>query len=137
MSRLLKELRDGGIELAATADGKLRVKAAAATLSAECKAEILKHRAELLAALEAERTAQAERAKRTAENRDRRRASVLEMLERKPALRYGWLTEPGPFGDVVVALAIRGVGTCELTIPKKRYDAGKLLELIAASEASP
>lgn len=39
---------------------------------------------------------------------------------------------------VVVALAIRGVGTCELSIAKDRYDPGKLLEIIdgAAKEAS-
>lgn len=143
MSRLLAALRSAGVELAVTARGTLRVKSGAHGLTPELKAEIVAHRDELLAALEAERavTAPAVVHETTATaacdpaaDRTRRRRAVLDMLAAKPALRYAWLTEPDRHGDYVVALAIRDVGTCELSIERECYDPFRLLELIAAGD---
>ena len=67
--------------------------------------------------------------------RERRRQRVLAMLTEAPeSMRYAWLTDTSSHPDyVIVELAIRGVGTCELSILKDRYDDGRLLEIIAAS----
>ncbi len=52
-----------------------------------------------------------------AEGRQRR---VLAMLAERPGVRYA----------VLLTLAIRGVGTCELAIPRAKYDGVLLLDLI-------
>ncbi len=151
MSRLLTELRGAGVELVATARGTLRVKAGGRDLDPSLKAAIVTHRDELLAALEAERsvsrgtTAPARKASEHSpgeppSDRERRRQAVLDMLAGNSALRYAWLVEPEPAldngenGAVIVALAIRGVGSCELSIERERYDPFRLLELIAAGD---
>ncbi len=151
MSRLLAELRDAGVELVATARGTLRVKTGGRELDPRLKASIVTHRDELLAALEAERPASrgtTAPVRKPAEHspgeptsdRERRRQAVLDMLAGNPALRYAWLVEPeselddGTSSDVIVALAIRDVGSCELTIERERYEPFRLLELIAAGD---
>ena len=58
-------------------------------------------------------------------------AAVVSMLEADPALNYAVTThahiDPE---DVILSLAIRGKGACELRVPRSRYDALALLELI-------
>ena len=60
-----------------------------------------------------------------------RRQRVLVMLRESPAVRYAVVTdtESDP-GAVIVALAIRERATCELLIPRDRYDGVLLLDLI-------
>ena len=62
---------------------------------------------------------------------DERIDKVLAQLESDPGLRYAMEThsdiEPNA---VLLTLAIRGKGACELRIPKSRYDGIALLELI-------
>ena len=62
---------------------------------------------------------------------DERIEKMLAQLESDPGLRYAMEThsdiEPNA---VLLTLAIRGKGACELRIPKSRYDGIALLELI-------
>lgn len=60
-----------------------------------------------------------------------RRQRVLAMLEARPGTRYAVLTDLNAApGVVVVALAIRGRASCELHIPRDKYDGVLLLDLI-------
>lgn len=123
---LLQELRTAGIALMRTAEGKLRAQANQGVMTDEHKALIAAHKDELLAALEHEQSALITR-----------RRDVLAMLDENPDVRYAWLTDASAHPDrVIVALAIRGVASCELSIARHRYDPQKLLELIDGSHAS-
>lgn len=58
-----------------------------------------------------------------------RRQRVLAMLAQHPTARYAVITDTEP--DVVIlALAVRDVATCELRIPRDKYDGVLLLDLI-------
>jgi len=60
-----------------------------------------------------------------------RRQSVVELLVKKPGARYALLTEAESDPEaVILALAIRGRATCELRIPKARYDPFLLMALV-------
>jgi hypothetical protein len=60
-----------------------------------------------------------------------RRQRVIAMLVEKPSVRYAVLVEEGVDPDaVILTLAIRGVATCELRIPRQKYDPYLLLQLI-------
>ncbi len=60
-----------------------------------------------------------------------RRQRVLAMLRESPTVRYAVVTDTDSDPDaVIVALAIRGRATCELLIPRDRYDGVLLLDLI-------
>ena len=60
-----------------------------------------------------------------------RRNKVLAMLEENPTIRRAFLTDTNAYPDhVVLTLAIRGVGSCELLIPNRKYDPFLTLELI-------
>jgi hypothetical protein len=60
-----------------------------------------------------------------------RRQRVLAMLEARPGTRYAVLTDlDAAPGVVVLALAIRGRASCELHIPRDKYDGVLLLDLI-------
>ncbi len=62
---------------------------------------------------------------------DQRIEKMVAKLEGDPGLRYAMKTHTDADPDaVILTLAIRGKGACELRIPKSRYDAFALLELI-------
>lgn len=67
-----------------------------------------------------------------------RRQVVLELLAAAPeTARYAFRAFDGVHPDfIVVAVAIRGVGTAELSIERERYDAVALIELLQRAEAS-
>lgn len=71
---------------------------------------------------------------------DRRRV-VLDRLADDPAARAAWLcTDDGESDPVLLTLAIRGKGSCELAIPRARFDAFALPQLIgelAANDSQP
>lgn len=66
-----------------------------------------------------------------------RRLNLLhQMANDRQAKKYYWLTDIDSDPDyVIVALAVRGVATCELLIPKDRYDPFLLLDIIDNSES--
>lgn len=58
-----------------------------------------------------------------------RRQRVLAMLDDNPALRLAVVCD-GQGDPVPVAVGIRGKATCELLVPRDRYDGVLLLDLI-------
>lgn len=57
-----------------------------------------------------------------------RRRAVLAMLASDPALRVAWTcADDGESDPVLLTLAVRGKGACELAIPRARFDAFALL----------
>ncbi len=62
---------------------------------------------------------------------DERIEKMIAKLEGDPSLIYAMQTHDKVEPDaVILTLAIRGKGACELRIPKSRYDGIELLELI-------
>ena len=59
-----------------------------------------------------------------------RRQRVLAMLAERPDIRYAVVVVNPDSDPVMLALAIRGRATCELRIPRAKYDPWLLLELI-------
>ena len=63
--------------------------------------------------------------------RELRREKVLMMLEARPEIQRAFLTDIESDPDnVILSLAVRGLGTCELSIERQKYDPFLLLELI-------
>ncbi|MBX3640650.1 MAG: hypothetical protein KF888_09070 [Nitrosomonas sp.] len=63
--------------------------------------------------------------------REERRQKVLQMLEDNPGSKRAFITDTDSDRDnVIVAVAIRGTATCEIEIPKNKYDPFLFLELI-------
>lgn len=118
-AEVLSRLAGAGIRLSVERD-RLRAEPRSA-LTDEARALIQAHKPELLAALggDSDPTVEA------------RRRRVLDMLDRNPSVRYAALTdlESDPEAAILV-LAIRGRATCELRIPRKKYDPFLLLDLI-------
>jgi len=62
---------------------------------------------------------------------DNRIEKAISKLQADPCLRYAMEVHDDAEPEaVILTLAIRGKGACELRIPKSRYDAFALLELI-------
>ena len=60
-----------------------------------------------------------------------RRQRVLAMLRELPTVRYAVVTDTGSDPDtVVVALAIRGKATCELLVPRAKWDGVLFIDLL-------
>jgi len=60
-----------------------------------------------------------------------RRQRVLAMLAEQPGIQYAVITDTKADPEaVILALAIRGQATCELRIPRDKYDGVLLLDLI-------
>jgi hypothetical protein len=59
-----------------------------------------------------------------------RRQRVLDMLHRRPGIRYAVVVADPDADPVIVSVAIRSVASFELEIPQAYYDAFALLELI-------
>lgn len=119
---ILDRLTAAGISLKPLPDGTLWATPRAA-LTDEMRVLIRQHRAELLQALSTDPLPDP-----TAEARRQR---VLEMLNRNPTAKYVVVTDTESDPEVVIlVLAIRGRATCELRIPRDRYDGPLLLDLI-------
>ena len=60
-----------------------------------------------------------------------RRRRVLAMLAERPGIRYAVVTNTEADANaVIVALAIRGVASCELRIPRSKWDPFLFLEAV-------
>lgn len=65
---------------------------------------------------------------------EERRLKVLKMLEDNPTTQRAFVTDTESDPDsVIIAFAIRNVGTCELLIPQGKYDPFAVLEVIQKS----
>lgn len=128
---LIERFRLRGVEL--RADGmKLRYSAPAGVLTAADKAELAAHKAALLAVLSCP-PAVFRPALGATYTRRRKASSVVRALEHDPALRFAVEVANGDSDPVVLAVAIRDAGTCELLIPKDRYDPFAIIALIEAN----
>lgn len=111
---LLTRLRSAGLSLSIDGDA-LRVRPREA-LTDEIREEIRQHKTELIEALTPGAT--------QSDGHDEAEAGrlcVIEMLNNTPGIRYAYTNRFTP-DAVIVTLAVRGVGTCELSIPKDRWD---------------
>lgn len=63
--------------------------------------------------------------------REARRWKVTAMLEAAPGMQRAIYTDTGSDPDnVILTVALRNLATCEMLIPKSKYDSWRLLELI-------
>ncbi|MGH8729783.1 MAG: hypothetical protein ACREV9_16875 [Burkholderiales bacterium] len=63
---------------------------------------------------------------------DERRKKVLDMLDASRGLRYALVScAASNRNDMLLSLAIRELGTCELAIPRTKYNAFKVLEIVS------
>ena len=117
---LLHALRGQGFKL--WVDGDLLRVAPKERITDETRALIRAHKAELMAALADPLPDPAAEA---------RRQKVLDMLADHPEARYAVLSDMrADPGAVLLTMAIRGLWTFELRIPREKYDGTLLLDLI-------
>lgn len=133
MSSVLGRITDSGFRL--RLDGERLIVSPASQVTDELRALVRAHRAELVAELLAEPSIawtgvhyDAEHNRRA---RDARLTAVMDRLAAEPALMYAWETHVDVAPDhVIVTVAMREAGACELSISRERYDAFVLLQLI-------
>lgn len=117
---VLARLSALGVRL--TREGELIRAAPRSALTDEARALIRAHKSEILAALAAapppDLAAEA------------RRQRVLTMLAERPHIRYAVVVDDPDTDPVLLAVAVRDVGTCELAIPREKYDPFLLLDLV-------
>jgi hypothetical protein len=126
---LLARLSALGIRL--TREGDTIRATPRSVLTDEARALIREHKSELLESLTGADYAPPDAVA------EARRHRVLAMLAGRPDTRYAALTDTEANPEaVILALAIRGVPpdgsavTCELAIPREKYDAFLLLKLV-------
>jgi hypothetical protein len=62
---------------------------------------------------------------------DKRHKAVLDMRERHPSTTHAFICDDESDSDyVIVTVGIRGMGTCELRIPRENYDGLAVLKLV-------
>ena len=114
VAEILGRLHQRGICI--KAQGGRLIAESASALSDDIRILIRDHKPELLKLL----------------GRENRQQRVLKMLaDAPPEASYAYLTDDKSHPEyVILALAIRGVGTCELSIPRDRYDPFLLMEML-------
>jgi len=118
----LARIAAAGIRLRPLPDGRIWAEPSS-RLTDELRALIRAHRAELLQSLAADPLPDP--------RAEARRQRVLAMLAENPEARYALVTDTGADPDaVILTLAIRGRATCELAIPRAKYDGTLLVDLI-------
>ena len=122
-SDLIGRLALAGVRLARIGEDRIAAEPREA-LTEELRELIRQHKAELLSALEP-----ADR------GRELRRQRVLAKLKAEPDKQRVAIFDPDFDRDFVLCtLAIRDVGTCELRIPRNRYDPWLILDAMARTE---
>jgi hypothetical protein len=123
-SDILQFLAARGLSIRPRSDGNLEV-SPRRLLTDETRRLILEHKAELLEELAGPGDTIADVATRA------RRQRLLAMLSERRSVRYAVLTDAETEPEaVIVALAIRDVGTCELRIARKKWDGVLFLEML-------
>jgi hypothetical protein len=113
-----------GLTLRPRPDGNLIV-SPRRLLTDEARQLIREHKAELLEALSGASDTLPDTAA------EARRKQVLAMLRQRPGTRYAMLTDTKEDPQaVILALAIRDAGTCELCIPREKWDGVLFLEML-------
>jgi hypothetical protein len=92
-------------------------------LPADLLQELRAHKAELINYLHMEAA--------NSDSAERRRIEVLSMLAQEPSVTHAFVTDDDAKVDyVIVTVGIGGIGTCELRIPREKYDGLAVLKLI-------
>ncbi len=112
-TNLIDELRNGGAEIHIVDDSYIEV---TGNLTNPQREAIRAYKPELLSLL----------------GRERRRQRVLHMMaEDDQPRKYYWATDDKAHPEFVfLTLAIRDVGTCEMSMPKEKYDPFLLMEIL-------
>jgi hypothetical protein len=85
--------------------------------------ELRLHKAELVAYLNTEAA--------NTDPAERRRYDVLAMLEGNPEITHAFVSdEEAEANYVILTVGIRDIGTCDLRIPREKYDGLAVLKLI-------
>jgi len=115
---LIDELRDGGAEIQVAVGGYIEV---TGDLTDVQRKAIRAYKPELLRLL----------------GREHRRRQVLQMMDEDDQRRkYYWKTFDKAHPDfVILAFAIRGDGTGEVSIPREKYDPFLLMEILDKHQA--
>ena len=73
----------------------------------------------------------------TIPNVEARHERLCKMMDEDDAERiYYWITDTDSDpNNVILAIGIRGVGTCEMRIPKEKYDPFLLMEILDKHQA--
>lgn len=122
-SDLIGRLALAGVRLSVLAPDKLAAEPRSA-LTDELRALIRAHKAELIEALEP-----------LERGREIRRQRALAKLAAEPGKRRVAIFDPdADRAFVVCTVAIRGVGTCEMRIPRDRYNAWQVLDALSRME---
>ena len=122
-SDLIGRLALAGVRLARIGEDRIAAEPREA-LTEELRSLIREHKLELLAALEP-----------LDRGRELRRQRVLAKLKAEPDKQRVAIFDPDFDRDFVLCtLAIRDVGTCELRIPRDRYDPWLVLEAMGRTE---
>jgi hypothetical protein len=69
-------------------------------------------------------------------NLEQRRAEMLDLLRRRPDITRAFVADTMADGAVSIMLAIRGVGSGQLTIPAGQSDPATLVQLFDELERS-
>jgi DNA-binding transcriptional MerR regulator len=110
-ANLIKTLRNQGFEIKATND-YLDI-SPADRVSRDVLAELKTNKKRIIQELQAEK----------------RRLNVFDKLNQDPNLKRALLVDcESDAKNVIIAIAIRDLGSCEMIIPKSRFDSWKFLE---------
>jgi hypothetical protein len=140
---LLAKFKSEGLTLMAEGD-RIAVEPKSA-ITDYARTLIRQHKAELLPLLRAEDDQVATQdegplwgsVRQGEADREGRYERVESMLAKSPAIRYALVTNAeGDLDDVVLTLAIRDLGTCELRTPKAKYDPFLIIRLLDEHEGT-
>lgn len=118
---IIKQATADGVRLALSPTGTIKATGNQAAVTRWLPL-IREHKPELLAALQADNLPDPAA--------EVRRQRVLAMLAERPNIRYAVVVDNPDTDPVIMALAIRGQATCELRIPREKFDPFLLLDLI-------
>jgi hypothetical protein len=120
-AELIRDIRNLGGQM--VIDGNELALTAPQPLPADLLRKLRAHKAELIRYLTMEAA--------NSDPTERRRLEVLAMLAQEPSLTRAFVTDDMAGAEfVIIAIGIRGVGTCELRIHKSKYDGLAVLDLI-------
>ncbi len=113
---IIKELQANGVTI--KTDGKFLELEPPEKITSELIERLRKHKPAIIEELK----------------REQRRKKVLMMLEERPEIQRAFVTDTeNDRHNVILTLGIRNAGTCELLIPKRKYDPFAVLEIIQRS----
>lgn len=114
---LIFELREAGYSI--KADGRYLDISPADDLPAEIVEQLKQRKNEIIAALRLE------------QQQETRRQKALAMLDDSPAVMRAVHADTDSDPDrVILTIAIRNVGTCEMLVPRAGFDAWQLIALV-------